>query len=129
MSVMAPASRPKYQFNLRRNMDMALLWVIVGGLLEPVWVIGLKKYNDTRNLLWGAFAVIIMIVSPMCMSFAMRTMNVGIAYSVWTGIGAVFTLLVGVVLYKERIDRVKVMLVFMIIAGVVGLQLTSGVHA
>ena len=110
-------------------MDMALLWVIVGGLLEPVWVIGLKKYNDTRNLLWGAFAVIIMIVSPMCMSFAMRTMNVGIAYSVWTGIGTVFTLLVGVVLYKERIDRVKVMLVFMIIAGVVGLQLTSGVHA
>ena len=60
--VTAPVSRPKYQFHLRMNMDMALLWVIVGGLLEPVWVIGLKKYNDTRNLLWGAFAVIIMII-------------------------------------------------------------------
>ena len=59
----------------------------------------------------------------------MKTMNVGIAYSIWTGIGAVFTLIVGMVLYKERIDRVKVLLVFMIIVGVVGLQLTSGVHA
>ena len=110
-------------------MDTALLWVIIGGLLEPVWVIGLKKYNDTRNLLWGVFAVVFMNVSPMCMSFAMKTMSVGIAYSIWTGIGAVFTLIVGMVLYKERIDRVKVLLVFMIIAGVVGLQLTSGVHA
>ena len=109
-------------------MGTALLWVIIGGLLEPVWVIGLKKYNDTRNLLCGVFAVVFMIVSPMCMSFAMKTMNVGIAYSIWTGIGAVSTLIVGMVLYKERIDRVKVLLVFMIIAGVVGLQLTSGVH-
>lgn len=110
-------------------MDTALLWVLLGGFLEPVWVIGLKKYNDTRHLAWGAFAVIFMIVSPMCMSFAMETMNVGVAYSIWTGVGAVFTMLVGVVLYKERVDRVKVFLVFLIIAGVVGLQLTSGVHA
>ena len=59
----------------------------------------------------------------------MKSTNVGIAYAIWTGIGAVFTLIVGMVLYKERIDRVKVLLVFMIIVGVVGLQLTSGVHA
>ena len=39
--------------------DAALLWVLVGGFLEPLWVIGLKKYNDTHNLAWGAFAVVL----------------------------------------------------------------------
>ena len=59
--------------------DAALLWVIVGGFLEPVWVVGLKKYNDTRNLAWGAFAVVFMIVSPCCLAFAMELKQRGMA--------------------------------------------------
>jgi len=51
---------------------------------------------------------------------------VGVSYAIWTGIGAVFTLLAGMLLYKERIDRLKVMFVFMIIVGVVGLELSGG---
>lgn len=108
--------------------DMALIWVIIGGFLEPVWVIGLKKYDETKSLLWGAFTVFFMILSPMFLSFAMDSMNVGVAYSIWTGIGAVFTMIVGAILYKDRIDRIKVLLVLVIITGVAGLQLTSGVH-
>ena len=108
--------------------DMALIWVIIGGFLEPVWVIGLKKYDETKSLLWGAFTVFFMILSPMFLSFAMDSMNVGVAYSIWTGIGAVFTTIVGAILYKDRIDRIKVLLVLVIITGVAGLQLTSGVH-
>lgn len=108
--------------------DMALLWVIIGGFLEPVWVIGLKKYNETKSLGWGIFAVVFMILSPMFLSFAMNTMSVGVAYSIWTGIGAVFTMIVGAILYKDSIDRIKIFLVFMIIVGVVGLELSSGVE-
>ena len=108
--------------------DMALIWVIIGGFLEPVWVIGLKKYDETKSLLWGAFTVFFMILSPMFLSFAMDSMNVGVAYSIWTGIGAVFTMIVGAILYKDRIDRIKVLLVLVIVTGVAGLQLTSGVH-
>lgn len=108
--------------------DMALLWVIIGGFLEPVWVIGLKKYNETKSLGWGIFTVVFMILSPMFLSFAMNTMSVGVAYSIWTGIGAVFTMIVGAILYKDRIDRIKIFLVFMIIVGVVGLELSSGVE-
>ena len=93
--------------------DAALLWVIVGGFLEPVWVVGLKKYNDTRNLAWGAFAV--------------ESISVGVAYSIWTGIGAVMTVIAGIVLYKDRIDRLKVLFIFLIIIGVVGLEMSSEV--
>ncbi len=107
--------------------DIALLWVIVGGLLEPVWVVGLKKYNDTRNLAWGAFAVVFMIARPCCLAFAMDSISVGVAYSIWTGIGAVMTVIAGVVLYKDRIDRTKVLFIFLIIVGVVGLEMSSEV--
>jgi len=108
-------------------MDMALVWVIIGGLFEPVWVIGLKKYNDTKSLLWGAVAVAFMFISPAFMSFAMEQgMNVGVAYSIWTGIGALFTLLSGVLLYKEKLSVIKVLLVFVIIAGVAGIEVCSG---
>ncbi len=108
---------------------MALIWVIIGSVLEPVWVISLKKYNDTHSLLWGASAVFFIVASPMCLSFAMTTMAVGVSYAIWTGIGAVFTMIAGMILYKERIDRLKILFVVMIIAGVVGLQLFSGAHA
>ena len=107
--------------------DIALLWVIVGGLLEPGWVVGLKKYNDTRNLAWGAFAVVFMIASPCCLAYAMDSISVGVAYSIWTGIGAVMTVIAGVVLYKDRIDRMKVLFIFLIIVGVVGLEMSSEV--
>lgn len=107
--------------------DAALLWVIVGGFLEPVWVVGLKKYNDTRNLAWGAFAVLLMIISPCCLAFAMESISVGVAYSIWTGIGAVMTVIAGIVLYKDRIDRLKVLFIFLIIIGVVGLEMSSEV--
>lgn len=107
--------------------DTALLWVIFGGFLEPVWVIGLKKYNDTHSLLWGAVAVAFMFISPCCIAFAMDEMSVGVAYSVWTGIGAVMTLIAGVILYKDKLDRAKVFFVFLIIAGVIGLELSSEV--
>ena len=107
--------------------DTALLWVLVGGFLEPLWVIGLKKYNDTHNLAWGAFAVVLMIVSPGCLTFAMQGMSVGVAYAIWTGIGAVMTVISGVVLYKERLDRLKILFIFMVIVGVAGLELSSEV--
>ena len=111
------------------RMDAALAWVIIGGLLEPLWVIGLKKFNDTRSVAWGVFAVVIMFVSPGVLAFAMQDMAVGVAYSIWTGIGAVTTLIAGMLVFHERIGRLKVLFVFLIIAGVVGLELSSEVMA
>ncbi len=104
-----------------------LAYVIIGGFLEPVWVIGLKKYNDTHSILWGIVAVAFMFISPGVLAFAMQEMSVGVAYSIWTGIGAVMTVIAGKVLYSDALDRRRILFIFMIIAGVVGLELSSGV--
>jgi quaternary ammonium compound-resistance protein SugE len=62
----------------------------------------------------------------MCLSFAMEGgMAMGVAYSIWTGIGAVFTMIAGVVLYKDKVNRLKILFVMLILFGVVGLQLST----
>ena len=105
---------------------IGLAWVILGGFLEPLWVIGLKKYSETHSKLWLLFTILMMYCSPMTIAFAMGDgMSVGIAYSLWTGLGAVFAVITGYILFKERLERVKVFLIIMIIVGVVGLELSS----
>lgn len=110
------------------TMDLGLLYVVVGGLLEPVWVITLQKYNETHSPLWGALTVVFMFLSPGVLAFAMETMPVGVAYSIWTGIGAVTTVIASRYLFDEKIDRVKVLFIFLIVAGVAGLEMSSEVQ-
>ena len=115
----------------RRMISASLLWVIVGGVLEPVWVVMLKKYDTakSRKWVWLVLTVVFMYLSPMCVGMAMDDMDLGTAYSMWTGMGAVFTMVAGYLLYHERVDRIKVALVFMILVGVVGLHLTAGARS
>ncbi len=105
---------------------IGLAWVILGGVLEPLWVIGLKKYSEKHSKLWLLFTIAMMYASPSCLAFAMgEGFSVGIAYSLWTGLGSVFAVISGFILFKERLDRIKIVLVTMIIIGVVGLELSS----
>ena len=67
-----------------------------------------------------------MVADVYLLSLAMTTIGAGMSYAVWTGIGAVFTFLMGVVVYKEQVRPVRVALIMVIIAGIVGLNLTSG---
>lgn len=107
-------------------MDLALAWVVVGGLLEPVWVIALKRFDSTRNLAWAVVTIVFAVLSPALMGIGMKTMPVGVAYAIWTGIGAVCTMIVGYYLYNDKVDALKLVCVGMILAGVVGLQFVSG---
>ena len=105
---------------------IGLAWVFLGGILEPVWVIGLKKYGEKHSLFWLLITVLFMYLSPMCLAFAMGDgMSVGVAYSIWTGLGAVFAMLAGFLLFKERVGRMKVLMVALIIIGVTGLELST----
>ena len=105
---------------------IGLAWVVLGGFLEPVWVIGLKKYGERHSKWWLLFTIAFMYLSPMCLAFAMGDgMSVGIAYSIWTGLGSIFAMITGYILFKERVERIKIGLVAMIIIGVVGLELST----
>ncbi|MBO6084595.1 MAG: multidrug efflux SMR transporter [Candidatus Methanomethylophilaceae archaeon] len=110
-------------------MDLsALAWpfLIIAGLMEPMWVYTMERSESFRNVPWSAATVVILVVDIYLLSVAMQTVGAGMSYAVWTGIGAVFTFLMGVFLYKEPVKPVRVILIMMIIAGIVGLNLTSG---
>jgi quaternary ammonium compound-resistance protein SugE len=103
---------------------MALL---AAGLLEVVWALGLK-YSDGLTRFWPTLATVVAIgLSFALMAIALRSLPFGTAYAVWTGIGAVGSILVGMLLYSEPTDPLRLLCLTLIVAGMVGLKLNSPV--
>lgn len=104
-----------------------MAWVILGvaGLFEVGWAIGLK-YTDGLTRPWPtAWTVLAMIASVWLLGIAMRTLPVGTAYSVWVGVGAVGTVALGIVLFDEPANAARLVSVALIVAGIVGLKLST----
>lgn len=102
---------------------ISIAWLIIGGLLEPVWLFAMKKSDNFRNKLYGAIAIITIFASPLCLSMSMQVIPIGIAYAVWTGMGSVFAVAFGKLLFKERITNRTVFFAALIIIGAVYLAL------
>ena len=103
---------------------MAWGMLILAGLFEVVWAIGLKYSNGFSNFWPSVVTVAAMIVSFWLLAMAMKTLPVGTAYSVWVGIGAVGTVILGIVLFGEAMNLARLISVVLIISGVIGLQLS-----
>lgn len=104
---------------------MAWVIVVVAGLLEVAWAIGLK-YTEGFTRLWpSAATVLAMVISLWLLGIAMKSLPVGTAYSVWVGIGAVGTVALGIVLLGEPANAPRLISVGLIIAGIVGLKLAT----
>ncbi|HEY0820066.1 MAG TPA: quaternary ammonium compound efflux SMR transporter SugE [Rhizobacter sp.] len=104
-----------------------MAWVIlfIAGLFEVAWAIGLK-YTDGFTRLWPSVGTVAaMVASVVLLGWAMRTLPVGTAYAVWTGIGAVGTVALGVVLFQEPATVARLGCVGLIVAGIVGLKITA----
>ncbi|MGI6471869.1 MAG: DMT family transporter [Candidatus Methanomethylophilaceae archaeon] len=106
---------------------LAWFWLILGGVLEPIWVITLKKTNSFKHKGWTLTTVFFMMLSPYFLGLSMSGIPLGTAYAVWTGIGAIGALIAGYLVYDEAIERVQILFVFVIIAGAVGLQFFGGI--
>ncbi|NPC57253.1 quaternary ammonium compound efflux SMR transporter SugE [Caenimonas soli] len=103
---------------------MAWLVLAVAGLLEVGWAIGLK-YTDGFSKLWPSVATAAaMVASVVLLGWAMRSLPVGSAYAVWTGIGAVGTVALGIVLFGEPATLGRLVCVTLIVAGIIGLKIT-----
>jgi len=103
---------------------MAWLVLVVAGLFEVGWAIGLK-YTEGFTRLWpSALTVAAMVLSVVLLGWAMRTLPVGTAYAVWTGIGVVGTVILGIVLFQEPATVARLACVGLILAGIVGLKVT-----
>ena len=104
---------------------MAWLYLLVAGLLEICWAIGLK-YTEGFTRLWPSVLTIgAMILSLGFLGLALKTLPVGTAYAVWTGIGAVGTVILGIVLFAEPATAVRLGCIGLILAGIIGLKFVA----
>ena len=104
---------------------MAWIILVVAGLFEVGWAIGLK-YTEGFTRLWpSVWTVLAMAVSLWLLGIAVRSLPVGTAYSVWVGVGAVGTVGLGIVLLGEPAGAARLLSVGLIIAGIIGLKLST----
>jgi quaternary ammonium compound-resistance protein SugE len=105
-----------------------MYWLILffAGLFEVAWAIGLK-YTESFTKLWpSVFTIVCMIISMGLLAYVVKHLPVGTAYAVWTGIGAVGTAILGIILFNESKEIIRVFFIFLIIVGIVGLRIFSG---
>jgi quaternary ammonium compound-resistance protein SugE len=104
---------------------MQWLFLFVAGLLEIWWAIGLKYSHGFTRLLPSIFTIFGMIASFYFLSLALKTLPLGTAYAIWTGIGTVGTVILGIIIFKEPVDIIRLTCIGLIVLGIVGLKLVS----
>jgi quaternary ammonium compound-resistance protein SugE len=114
----------QWEREIRGRMNWLILFF--AGLLEVVWAVGLKLTDGFSKLWPSVFTIVAMIGSFFLLSLAMRTIPLGTAYAVWTGIGAVGVAIFGMVVFGEPRSALRVACIVLIVAGIVGLKLFGG---
>jgi len=104
---------------------MPWLYLFIAGVLEIVWAIGLKYTEGFTKPLPSAITIAAMVASVWFLAVALRTIPVGTGYAVWTGIGAVGTAILGIVLFAESAAPARLICIGLIVAGIAGLKLLS----
>jgi len=107
---------------------MPWIYLLLAGLFEIGWAIGLK-YTEGFSRLWPTVGTVAaMTVSIVLLALAVKTLPIGTAYAVWTGIGAVGAVILGIVLFGDPATPARLLCVALIFAGIIGLKLTGGAH-
>jgi quaternary ammonium compound-resistance protein SugE len=107
-------------------MSTSWMLLLVAGLLEVVWAIGLKYTEGFSRLVPSVITITAMIVSVWLLALALKGIPVGTGYAVWTGIGAVGTAILGIILFNEAATAARLACIGLIVAGIFGLKLVSG---
>uniref|UniRef100_UPI00083BA2CC DMT family transporter n=1 Tax=Pontibacter akesuensis TaxID=388950 RepID=UPI00083BA2CC len=106
---------------------MAWVYLLLAGICEIGWAFGLKYSEGFTKVGVSIVTVVVMILSFVLLSQAMKTLPLGTAYGIWTGIGAAGTAVLGMVFLDEPRDVIRIVCLLLIITGVVGLKVFSGV--
>ncbi|HHL0957042.1 TPA: quaternary ammonium compound efflux SMR transporter SugE [Serratia marcescens] len=104
---------------------MAWIILLIAGLLEVVWAIGLKYTHGFTRLTPSIITITAMVVSMLLLANAMKTLPAGTAYAVWTGIGAVGAAIMGMVLLGESTNIARIISLCLIVVGILGLKFSS----
>jgi quaternary ammonium compound-resistance protein SugE len=107
---------------------MPWIYLVLAGLLEIVWAVGLK-YTEGFTRLWPSVITgTAMTASVVLLAMAVKTLPIGTAYAIWTGIGAVGAVILGIVLFGDSASPLRLACVGLVVLGMVGLKLTGGAH-
>lgn len=106
---------------------MSTNWVIliIAGLFEIFWAIGLKYTDGFSKLIPSLFTIISMLISIWLLSISLKTLPLGTAYAVWVGIGTVGTVIAGIILFGDSVNSIRIISILLIILGIVGLKITT----
>lgn len=104
---------------------MAWIYLIIAGLFECGWAIGLKYTDGFTRLTPSLLTVAAMAISFWLLSVAMKSIPIGTAYAVWTGIGAIGVAIMGMILFGESRDALRILSLLLIVSGIIGLKLLS----
>lgn len=105
---------------------MAWFALISAGVLESVWAIALERSNGLSQVVPSIVFVVALILSMLGLSFALKTLPLGTSYAVWVGIGAMLTVVYGMLTGEESVSAVKVVLIAGLVACIVGLKAANG---
>lgn len=104
---------------------MAWFALLAAGLLEVVWSYFMKVSDGFRNLTPSIITIVAMIASFILLAYAMRSLPLGTAYVIWTGIGAVGAFIVGIVFLNEQVSALRILAAILIISGMVLMKITA----
>ena len=104
---------------------MAWFWLILGGVFEIGFTTSLRFVDGFRNLPWTLAFLVSVAISMALLELASRTIPMGTAYAVWGGIGAVGTVIVGILFFTEPAGFLRILLIFTIVAAIAGLKLIA----
>ncbi|MEW9122651.1 MAG: multidrug efflux SMR transporter [Thermotaleaceae bacterium] len=104
---------------------MEWFYLVIAGVFEVGWAIGLKYSQGFTKTLPNLLTIMGMVTSFYFLSLSLKSLPIGTAYAIWTGIGTIGTLLLGVVLFKEPISIMRIVCIVFIVSGIIGLKLIS----
>ena len=104
---------------------MAWVYLFIAGLFEIAWAVGLKYSAGFTKLVPSVVTVILMIASFYFLSISVKSIPIGTGYAVWTGIGAVGTTILGMILFGESKELIRILCIMLIVIGIVGLKIFS----
>ena len=104
---------------------MNWFYLLLAGIFEIGWTIGLKQMDDHKNIVWTIIFYVSIITSFYFLQLALKEIPIGTAYAIYTSIGAIGTVLIGMLFFKEPTSLLRIGFILLIITGVIGLKTTA----
>ena len=105
---------------------MTWIYLIIAGIFEVVWATTMKLSHGFTNIMFTLATLVGMILSFGFLALAIKHLPLGIAYPIWTGIGAVGSIIVGIIFFKDQIPSIAWLFITLLIIGIIGIKVTTG---